>query len=334
MRRLRFAFALLLPPALLTAGWMFAAKTLQDEAMGWIADQRAEGNVVSVQNLSSCGFPSRVGVQATGLSYTALSQNTDQPSPLAGLTWQASSVCVAIPVWNWGALDVRLQGRHVLSAATTHIDAVLDGVATFDHSGPGGAPRLTAHFSNLEATIPSRLKAAELDLVVRRPDPGLDHFEDGLTPPSFLLRFDGKGIEIQGQALQTAHLALDLMGVLPPPITLENLDVWSRAGGTLNIAALSLQGDHFTASADGTIALDKNRTPEGAFTLRVQNPGPLVLGLRQSGVLTEQIAQNADAVTRLLSRPDSAGTPTLQAPLTLQNQGLYLGPVKIATVTF
>jgi hypothetical protein len=119
---------------------------------------------------------------------------------------------------------------------------------------------------------------------------------------------------------------------LPPrDFTAPGLRAWTAGGGRLEIAGLLIRKRGLLASAQGTVTLDANLQPSGRMDADISGDYPdFLLFLQQKNVIDAKKALLAGAILTGLSRPDLIGRSTIFAKLTLQDQNLYLGPLKLA----
>jgi hypothetical protein len=130
-----------------------------------------------------------------------------------------------------------------------------------------------------------------------------------------------------------ARLALDtrLLGALRPGLLVDILPLWRDAGGTVEIGHLEMEWGPLAVQGDGTIALDADLQPIGAFTAKAQGFFEVLEVLRRRGIIASRDAMTATVVLGVLSRGATDGGPaTLSIPLSVQSRTLYAGPVSVA----
>ena len=108
------------------------------------------------------------------------------------------------------------------------------------------------------------------------------------------------------------------------------LTAWRDGGGTLEIASINFRWGLVQIDADGTLALDGDLQPVGAFTTRIAGLENLVSAMEKSGVLSPSDAAVARITLGVLTRPsDGDGPNQAEIPLTLQERILRLGPIAL-----
>ena len=90
-----------------------------------------------------------------------------------------------------------------------------------------------------------------------------------------------------------------------------------------------IQWGPLSLSGDGTMALDKALQPIGAFSTQIVNYSSIVSALVSSGMIKETDGSYINIGLALLAQKDEEGHSFLKAPLTLQNNHLFIGPAKL-----
>ena len=104
---------------------------------------------------------------------------------------------------------------------------------------------------------------------------------------------------------------------------------WRDAGGALEVTSLGLSYGPLNMLGDGTVALDRDGQPEGAFTAHLTGFPEAIDAFRKAGLMTRRDADTAQVVLGLLARGPLGGPRTLDVPLTLQDRTVSLGPVAL-----
>jgi hypothetical protein len=132
-----------------------------------------------------------------------------------------------------------------------------------------------------------------------------------------------------GDTIKQASIHLQLMGVPPAAPDAAGLKAWRDAGGTLNLPDLSLAWGPFQAKADGTMALDSDMQPEGAFTAHLTGFEQTIDALVTTGWLKPSAGSIAKLALGLAAMPGPDGKPTVKTPISIQNRHVSLGPAKL-----
>jgi len=108
---------------------------------------------------------------------------------------------------------------------------------------------------------------------------------------------------------------------------------WRDAGGIVEVEALSVEIGSLELDADGTLALDANLQPQAAFAARIRGFDEAVDKLTAARVIGGATATAAKLVLGALAKvPPGGGRREIKAPVTLQEQKLYVGPISVGRV--
>lgn len=112
--------------------------------------------------------------------------------------------------------------------------------------------------------------------------------------------------------------------------TPQALQAWRDAGGTIDVDRLELVWGPVRLAGDGTMALDANLQPEGAFAARVSGLADILTALEKAAIIDARTAAIARITLAVLTRPAAdGGPPQAQVPLTIQDGVLSVGPVAL-----
>ncbi len=337
-----------------TLFWFRAADALSEGVAGWAAARRAEGWTVALGQVAVRGFPLKleavVGPFAIG---------RDAP---VRWRWSGARLAASVPPWGGDKVTLDAPGAHrieadlpdrpldlALDAATAHgtarigaggkivrLDAVLAGVAGRSVDGSkfhADSVLLAVAGGSAAARDPAQpppagAAAAPQGQALHPPEAGSLHITaQGLDLP------DGAAPPL-GPHVDRAEVDVALDGALPSGPSRAALDAWRRAGGTVELRKVAIDWGRFKAEADGTLALDADMQPIGAFTTRMSGVDDAVDSLVAAGRLKARARAMAKIVLRMMAKPspDPAKPPEIDVPLTLQDRTLYLGPAALAHV--
>ncbi|MGH6947876.1 MAG: DUF2125 domain-containing protein [Kiloniellales bacterium] len=328
-RLLRWLLAVVLLIAVaVTAFWLWSASELETALARWRADQEARGYVIAYRPPEISGFPLK------------LAAALEQPSVAApgGWRWQGPALAAEARIWSPLTIDFAAPGAHSLvvlaGEAPRHydIEAVrAEGEARLNRAGRLIAGRL--EFGGLTIATPEdeRASAVALSAVIEEP-----RLEAGRLPATpFALELSDLALPEQRRAIlgndvQRLELNAMLNGTLPAAPAREMLGLWRDAGGTLEIRALELDYGPLKLRGEGTLTLDEQFRPLGAFTTRIGGLTATITKLSQAGAIERGVAVAlALALATLPTTPDSDGTPLVALPVTCQDGWLFLGPVRL-----
>ncbi|HUX79757.1 MAG TPA: DUF2125 domain-containing protein [Alphaproteobacteria bacterium] len=114
-----------------------------------------------------------------------------------------------------------------------------------------------------------------------------------------------------------------------PTVFPKTLAEWRDGGGVIDVNSLKLSWPPLTFDANGTLTLDNNMYPLGAFSSRVIGYQDALADLVKLGWVKKKNASAVSFALDLFSIPDETGTKQLTIPITLQNKTLSVGPAPL-----
>lgn len=327
-RNLRIGTGVVLAVAgLWAAGWHLVADKIQSRLDAWIEARRAEGFVAEHSGVRIEGFP------------TAWVLTVAQPvlagAGAAAWVWQGETLEVQFSPWTLRDVAVRFPGEHKVSAGGS---SALGGLWRVRAARPDGRLLLNAN---------GRLEQLEIDFadaeVTRLPDskpvqiarlvgvanvlrPPADHSNDTFT---LALKLDGVSpvtppVAALGTVVDAVRLDLAVKGQLPAGKLGPSLAAWRDDGGTLEINHIGVKWGPVNADGSGTLTLDEQNRPLGAFTARWRGYGETLDALQVAGQLRPWEAAGAKIMLGALARQQSDGASQVEVPLTAQDGRLYV----------
>lgn len=314
--------------------WLFMAGELRDGVARWSGERRAEGYTVLFSRLRISGFPLllRLDLEQPGLG-----------APDGGIpwTWEGERAVAEMRPWSPGRVDIGLSGAHTLGLVVagrpvtyTGTAGGLTGVLALAGAWPSSAE---IHIRDLDLSTADgaeRVVVKRADLTARRTvgktsdDRGaaLDvrlRAEDVRVPERLSLPL--------GSHLARLTVAAGLLGSIPAGPWPQSLGTWRDAGGTVEVERLAIAYGPLSAQATGTVALDGNMQPIGAFTGKVQGFLETVDALSKRGLVRGRDAVTAKMFLGAFARtPEGGGPPTVNLAITVQDRTLFAGPVPLA----
>ena len=314
--------------------WFFMAGELRDGVVRWSEARRAEGYTVLFSRLRISGFPFvlRLDLERPGLG-----------APDGGIpwTWEGGRALAEMRPWNLRRVEIDLSGAHTLGLVVagrpvtyTGTAGGLAGVLVMAGAWPSSAE---LHIEDLDLSTADgaeRVVVKRADLAARRTagktsdDPGstLDvrlRAEDVRVPERLSLPL--------GNHLARLTVSAGVFGPIPAGPWPQSLATWRDEGGTVEVEHLGITYGPLSGQATGTVALDGDMQPIGAFTAKVQGFRQTVDALRKRGLVRSRDAVTANLVLGALARtPEGGGPPTLNLAITVQERTLFAGPVPLA----
>jgi hypothetical protein len=336
-RPTRLAIVTLLPLALIAAAyaayWFYLAGMVRDSIVDWAAARRAEGITVGWDRYAIRGFPGaiHVTIEAPVLGNSAATPGYEvRGKRLTGEAWPW-----APHSWRLAAPDgakVTIQPGPE-RAAVRLVAARLDGTVTVprdpgDRASQGTAVAITGEQLTIDAD--SHLTAARATVQAILPARPVSHqeswFSGNLAIDELVLPAK---IEPLGQTI--AHIDGDfaVKGTIPPGPRPAALAAWRDDGGTLELRSLDVAWGQLGVAANGTLSLDAAMQPLGALTARITGYNEIIDALVAARTMKSGDAQFAKIGLGVLARPGADGRPVLNAPITLQNGFLFVGPARL-----
>jgi hypothetical protein len=309
------------------AYWHYVAGMLRAQLQPWAEARANEGFNIHWDEAEIGGFPGSFRLDFTNVSFDAL-----RPVPLAVNAGKASAWAAPWNLRHWefaaasGARIVEPSGTAGFSMR--RIDGAVDvegrfvaaiDVTAADLSGIGLAQGTTIANGKAHIEIPATPPRSHTDVAL-----GLSLQLTDATLPGVVPGF--------GSTLSDFSFAALMKGPLPPGQIVPALTHWRDDGGTVELQSLRLHWGSLLVDASGTLALDQALQPEGAFSTVITGQDAAVDVAVKAGALRPSDAGAAKVVLGLLARPNGAGDKALTLPMTIQNQQLYLGPAKLATI--
>jgi hypothetical protein len=109
----------------------------------------------------------------------------------------------------------------------------------------------------------------------------------------------------------------------------KSLAEWRDGGGVLEVSLLKLTWTPLSLEANGTLTLDRNMYPLGAFSSKITGYQDVLPDLVQLGWVKKKNAAATSFILGLFSVQDEGGSKHLPVPITLQNKALSVGPAKL-----
>lgn len=322
--------------------WYASARLLRGEVEHWLEARRAEGYEIRTAAVSTTGFPSHIAVRLTDVDFAA-------PKARGRWAWRTPKVDVTASPLHLGHVVVDLAGTHQVSgpwlestpvqitAAKAALvldlkDGALDeaqltvddtegawnGAASRLHIGKAGV-RVALHPEAQPPAAPASGKTdAHLPAVTARV---AVRIEDLTVPGKLPAPLKNTLHEI---AFNAAVVGAVGDGPLP-----KLLGTWSNDGGAIDLKDLTLDWPPVAVSGEGSIALDQNLQPMGAFTTRVTgftDGLDIMVGEQR---MTKDEAAVAKAMLGLMAKPGRDGRAEISLPLTVQDRVLSTGPLKL-----
>lgn len=133
--------------------------------------------------------------------------------------------------------------------------------------------------------------------------------------------------------VQTAGLRAHIPGNMPRAFTQSALKAWQQAGGEIPIREAAFQSDPLRGRGEGALYLDSSLQIAGSLQVRIFGMGDLLADLTERGILQGRSALTAQSFLQLLNQTDPVtGETFFDAPLKIQNRGVFIGPMRVGII--
>ncbi|MEL6059960.1 MULTISPECIES: DUF2125 domain-containing protein [unclassified Methylobacterium] len=257
-----------------SAGWFWIRGRAAGEIDGWMAREAAAGRTWTCADRTLTGYPFRIELRCSAVTL----ERSDGRFRLGPSTAVAQIYQPRLVVFESAG------PFHVEQGALTG-DASWGALQGSFHGASDGFTRASVVMDDPKVTVagaetgPIAVSGRHLELHAR-PDPGRYASEGAVDVSLRLTQADVPQLDALTGTQDPADLALDatlsqatVLRTGPVPRELER---WRQAGGTLDIAGLSLAKGPQRVQATGTLALDAVHRPAGQLNLRAAGIDALV----------------------------------------------------------
>lgn len=188
---------------------------------------------------------------------------------------------------------------------------------------------LTLDKPTVDAGVQLSAKDAEIWLNLP-PHPPRDH-----TDPALGLALDIRELSLPTipapfkNPLDEVSLGVTAKGQIPTGPPRLAAAAWRDKGGALEIDHLTARWGSLMVTGSGTVALDRDLQPEGAFSGGVEGYDQLMSALVASGRIRPSDASLARLALTIFARTGPNGRPQVPVSFTIQDGQMRLGPARI-----
>ena len=315
------------------AYWLYAASLSKTLLKDWVEQQQLNGFTIRHGDLDTSGFPFFIRLTLAAPSAANSSK---------GISWTSEKLQLDLQPWDLrrfrlealGLQNIRygnLTGNEGLTVSTSGIK----GVAVINKTGSLAALSVTVKDMRIaEAEGRPLLHTSRILADLRRPDnPPRIH-----THPSLEISAAAENINtpilqttVLGDRISNIRIKAEFLGALSGRSLVEALSKWRQSGGTLEIHWLNMVWGALDLRANGTVALDPGMRPLGALTADIRGYEETLEALAEANLIRRDLLPASRIALNLMSKlADTDRRRVLTVPVTAQNGGLYLGPIKLA----
>lgn len=308
-------------------GWHHIASTLRDRLEAWAEARRAEGLTVTHAGLAVEGFPFAWQVQVNEPAITGAGS--------AAWSWQGQAIEARFTPTNYRDVALRFPGDHRLAAG----GGALSGTWRVHAARPEGRILLHAdgrldrlEFDFGDATLvrlpdEKAFQAARLQGSASVPRPAAT--DPRAETLALLIDVDTLSpveppVATFGPVIRTVQLDLAARGRLPTGRFGEALRRWRDEGGTLEVNHFKFRWGPVDADVNGTLTLDAQDRPLGAFSARWRGYNETVDALQVSGHMAPWAAAGTKVALGAVARQQADGGRQIELPITLQDGRVYV----------
>jgi hypothetical protein len=129
------------------------------------------------------------------------------------------------------------------------------------------------------------------------------------------------------------RLDLDFPSNFPLHMTLQTMSAWRDKGGQIAIPNLVILSSSLTLAGNGFLELDQNLQPSGRINLKVTGFEDLLTRLEQDGIMKGPSVKITRSFAQMMTKTDpETNTRFIMTELRIQDQGIFLGPMRIGTI--
>lgn len=318
-------------------GWVLLSIHLRASIDGWMDFRRAMGDRLTHGDQVLDGFPLAIRFTYADVDW----RRADGPRILTASTDQL--VVSAVP---WAPLVLRLASDRPVTLSWTAPSLT---VAITASSGDGALTLAPGQLDHVRFALHDAVAVDREHRVIARaarlavdadPTPTAGTDDIGLAP-TLLLSVSADSLEptdiltphIPFEGPADGRLRAVVRGPLPISLDPAALALWRDSGGVVDVDHLGLNWRPLDLTADGTVTLDGLLRPEGAAQAEIRGLPAMIDRVEDQGLIKRDVAALLRLATAAFSRTGGgAGGPSVQAPVTLQDGILSLGPFKILRV--
>jgi hypothetical protein len=317
-------------------GWVLLSIQLRASIDGWMDYRRSVGDRLTHGDRVLDGFPLTIRFTYVDVIWG----RTDGQREL--MTATDTLVISARP---WEPFTLHLGSPGPVTGAW-QAPSLTVGLTASDAAGairfaPGELDHLTLDLRHAVAIDRQRQVIARADRLQVEADPTPARQDGGDIPAT--LQFFVSADALEPTDILTPNLPFEgpadgrirasVRGPLPISLDPPSLALWRDAGGVIDVEHLGLNWRPLDLTADGTFTLDGMMRPEGAASAEMRGLPAMIDRAVDRGLLAEDVAALLRLATAAFSRTGSdGGSPSVQAPLTLQDGRLAVGPFKILKI--
>ena len=331
---------------IITATWFLIAQDTKSNIAIWAKNQKKSNIEINWKNISINGYPINLNIKI------------NEPNILVKyfdgkVIWEPTFITLVLSPIKPKSIKYYSPGLHALNiiygkakwsaeiiSETFKGEILVKPTRQFNE-------KIYGEFNNLQLNLPGKEKALEIkqgkfETIVKNSAvvniKSLNPYKN-----SFSLSLSAKNIKIIenllsenirnnfGNIIDEFSFDLALNGYLnTQAINKLKLIRWRNDGGSLDVNSFFLKWGSVKIQANGTLALDQNLQPIGAFTIQIINAVKLLKSLEKSGALSKTNSILFRVALASLTRKNNGTIKQItDIPITLQNGQINIGPISL-----
>lgn len=310
--------------------WNTVSETAQSEWAKWKEAKKSEGFDITHQPIRSSGFPYRVRLDIDDLKVT---KNGDE-----NISINAENLWAIAQPWQLKHVILGTDSQWQISVGDKAYTATTEsGLASLRFNSDGKLQILATDIKKLSITeagsvifqsARSQLHAIPTVTEVKASNGEAKASDQMIDGWRVAIRVDEISGELQN--LKNASISTVIDGNPAQLLKEETAQIWRDAGNAIEVTELKLQLKDSNVTAKGTITLDQDNYPLGAFTSEIAGYESIMPELgKRLGVRDKDMSQMLIALS-LIAQKNEKGESVLKLPVSLQSRAIYLGPIKLS----
>lgn len=309
-----------------TTWWYWLASEVRQRVDAWADAMRLDGREAGYSKLLIEGYPGALVIRIAGI---------DAADPDGGWRVRVPALNAVMAPWAIDRIEGAVTGPVTLDltkgAAPGRYSISAEGNAVRLDRESGGRIRTDVYaLTVMREDVPDPLKAENVTATfIRGSNPvygrGTVEARAVDLPPEMHSAFGGDiaGVKITAEATGAE---------LPEGVSAGALRRWAGDGGAVDVKSLEVHHGVLGLTGEGTMALDGDLQPIGAFTASISGFNDAVDALVEAGAARPQDGALAKVVLGVLAKtPPGGGPKVVSLPLSLQDRRLSVGPVPLVT---
>jgi len=337
--------------AFLIGGYVFWWNTVADAALKqveiWKKEQTAYGYAISHKPIITSGFPYRVKLEAHSLKVTKLqSDDSDEFETtipdiwVIAQPWKPSHI-----VFGSSGTSEHTWIKNNVRDTVSILPGTALGSATFTSNGELKTLAIDINNAKIKSDVYGPASAKRLQLHSRvtsmpKISEGTDAPTSKIDTPAWQIAIRADTIKFEnsanlplGDTITKAAFSMLIEGHFSDFKNTDAITKWRDNGGILDVQDMNLIWGKTQLSGNGTLTLDEQNYPLGAFSSKITGFNELLALLGKSKNIDKQSLRTAAMALNLISKEDENGSRYLEIPVSLQDRAVFAGPFKLLGTT-